>query len=121
MDINTDPLADDRIDSRDLLAWLEEYDSLGDDERDDDMHEIAKAIADLRDDTDPDGWEWGVFFIAERDFVDYARELADDIGAVDMNAGWPTRCIDWQQAADELAQDYSATTIYGSTYYYREA
>lgn len=57
--------------------------------------------------------------ILESEFEDYARELADDIGAVDKNAGWPTRCIDWEQAAAELAQDYTTVTYQGNDYYNR--
>jgi antirestriction protein len=32
----------------------------------------------------------------------FAQELADDIGAVDTDIGWPNSCIDWDQAAREL-------------------
>ena len=52
-------------------------------------------------------------------FEDYARELADDIGAIDRNAGWPCNCIDWEQAARELAVDYSVVTYQGEDYYVR--
>lgn len=54
--------------------------------------------------------------IADSYFEDYARELADDIGAIDSNAGWPTRHIDWKAAAAELATDYSEVEVAGCTY-----
>lgn len=38
---------------------------------------------------------------------DFARQLADDIGAVNSNAIWPNNCIDWEQAGRELMYDYS--------------
>jgi hypothetical protein len=58
-------------------------------------------------------------FVHENDFEDYARELADDLGTVDKNAGWPMSCIDWEQAAEELKQDYSSLEFRGVTYLYR--
>ncbi len=38
---------------------------------------------------------------------DFAREMADQLGAVDENAQWPMNCIDWEYAAKELMYDYS--------------
>lgn len=52
-------------------------------------------------------------------FKDYAQELAEDIGAIKSDAGWPYTCIDWEQAARELQQDYSAVEYGGITYWYR--
>ena len=54
-------------------------------------------------------------------FREYAEELAVDIGAIDRSqrGHWPYTCIDWEQAAEELKQDYSVIDIRGGTYYYR--
>lgn len=38
---------------------------------------------------------------------DFARELADELGSYDKNAGWPHSCIDWEYAASEIMNDYS--------------
>ena len=57
--------------------------------------------------------------IPEREFKDYAWRLAEDIGAINPKAGWPINCIDWDQAADELKQDYSEVEVDGTTYYFR--
>ena len=38
--------------------------------------------------------------------VDFAQQLADDLGSVDKNATWPQKCIDWEFAAKELMYDY---------------
>lgn len=51
--------------------------------------------------------------IAEDDFAHYAEELAEEIGAIDRSASWPLTCINWQEAADELAQDYSSFDFEG--------
>lgn len=66
-----------------------------------------------------DGWRHGATLIRDSYFEDYARELADDIGAVDPNATWPQTCIDWKQAARELKQDYTEVDFGGVTYWAR--
>ncbi len=50
-------------------------------------------------------------------FEEYAEELASD--CYDIPDTWPHRCIDWEKAARELAQDYSLVTFRGSDYYWR--
>jgi len=60
-----------------------------------------------------------VGLIADSYFRTYARELADDIGAVNRTVSWPHTCIDWAQAARELQVDYSSVEFDGSTFWYR--
>lgn len=48
--------------------------------------------------------------IADSYFEEYAEQLADEIGAIDRDAGWPLNFIDWGAAAEALKADY--TTIY---------
>jgi hypothetical protein len=57
--------------------------------------------------------------IAESDFVEYAQELAEDIGAIDRNAKWPLHHIDWAAAAEDLKQDYQEVEFDGDTYLVR--
>lgn len=61
--------------------------------------------------------------IADDHFKDYAQELAEDCGMVQAGATWPNNCIDWEQAARELQQDYTCehVTLDGSesVYWYR--
>ena len=47
-------------------------------------------------------WKHGVTRIRDSYFTEYAMELAEDIGAIDSNAGWPLRWIDCDQAAREM-------------------
>jgi len=116
----------DYIDTRDLaeeLADLElraDFDPEDDvhgDELDDDERERMTAIRELLDSIGDA--RYGVTLIPESEFEDYARELAEDIGAVDSDYGWPHSCIDWKQAADELRMDYSSVTFDGVDYLYR--
>jgi predicted nucleic acid-binding Zn-ribbon protein len=57
--------------------------------------------------------------INERYFEDYARDLAEDIGAMENCSRWPATCIDWERAAHELQMDYSSAELRGQTFYYR--
>lgn len=64
-------------------------------------------------------WEYGATLIRYSYFRDYAMELAEDIGAIKHDAGWPNNCIDWDQAARELQMDYTSVSFNGVTYYVR--
>lgn len=64
-------------------------------------------------------WEYGETFIRDSYFEDYARELAEDIGAVTGSESWPLSCIDWERAARELRMDYTSGELGGVTYWGR--
>lgn len=64
-------------------------------------------------------WLYGAQLIRDSYFTEYAQELADDIGAINSDAGWPNSCIDWDQAARELKQDYTSIAFDGVTYWVR--
>lgn len=38
--------------------------------------------------------------------IEFAQELAEELGAVPEHANWPNDCIDWERAARELMMDY---------------
>lgn len=56
--------------------------------------------------------------IPDDDFADYAQELAEDIGRIDRDVRWPYTCIDWEEAARELQQDYSCVEVDGTEYWF---
>lgn len=64
-------------------------------------------------------WQHGATLIRASFFKEYAQELADDIGAIDADATWPCNCIDWDEAARQLKQDYTEVEFDGVTYYVR--
>lgn len=66
-----------------------------------------------------DDWHHGATLIRESYFTRYAKELADDIGAINGNEGWPLNWVDWAAAARELKQDYTEIEWNGVTYYVR--
>ena len=125
---------DDVIDSRDVIdriaelegerdSWLADHDA---DDSDwaavnvDDAEELAtlKALASEGEDYAAD-WTHGETLIRDSYFVEYAQELAEDIGAINHEASWPNTCIDWEQAAQELRMDYTAVEFGDVTYWIR--
>ena len=117
---------DDVIDSRDVIARIEELESVGEDEilDDDDMEElrVLKALAEEAE-SSPD-WIHGEGLIRESYFVDYTEQLIDDCFELpkELNSGdWPYRyiTIDYEAAADELKQDYFEVDFDGVTYLIR--
>lgn len=129
---------DDVIDVRDIIARVEQLEpirqpgavDLGnyDDNhtaQDDLFAELAtleSLLSDLVGNGGDHEWrdEWyPVTLIRDSYFEDYARELADDIGAVDREATWPNTYIDWEKASEALQQDYSTIEFEDVTYWYR--
>lgn len=119
----------DILDSRDVIKALADME----DDRE------AQQEADTWDDEDEAGyvalkafveegeslsdWPHGEGLICDSYFKTYAREMAEDIGA---NIGavkdadhWPCTCIDWEEAAEELKQDYTSIDFGGVTYWGR--
>lgn len=114
-------------DLADTMADLEqrehdEENPLDDDERDE-LKDLRSLAQDLGYD-DADGLKRYArdehLLIEEgRSFEEYAEQLADEIGAIDRNAAWPVNCIDWEKAAQQLAQDYTTVTYQGTDYLIR--
>ena len=78
---------------------------------------VLKALADEAS-ASPD-WTYGETLIRESYFQDYAEQLADDCGMVPNDLRWPCTCIDWAQAARELAYNYFHVEFNGVTYLIR--
>jgi hypothetical protein len=111
------------IDSRDLLERVSELDARTEDEDDPLDEDETAELAELREIvvawSDVSDWIYGETFIADDYFEDYARELADDIGAIDRNASWPLTYIDWTAAAEALQQDYTQYEGFGRIWWAR--
>jgi hypothetical protein len=124
-DMSTDFDGKDMFNSRGVEARIEDLEMCEPDENDPDAEAMdpdeEQELADLRafrDEASTSEWHYGVTFIAEEYFEDYARELAEEIGAIPDDASWPARCIDWEWAAGELKMDYTSAELNGTTYYY---
>jgi len=94
-----------------LLQWWQDSTSEGEEHR---------SIVSLSDEFGSSQWEDGITFVKDYYFEDYAREFAEDIGAISGDERWPATCIDWEKAASELKYDYSSVEFDGETYWYRE-
>ena len=133
---------DDIIDSRDVIARIEELEGERDSQADptgpeDTADAIAARVAewDASDEgtelkalqalaSEAEGyaadWQYGEALIRDSHFEEYAQQLADDICSTPTIAiQWPYTCIDWAQAARELQQDYTAVSFSGVTYWIR--
>ena len=84
------------------------------------LRELEELLEELRGAGGDHKWEGDWYpreLIDVDDFEEYTEELASD--CYDIPDTWPHRCIDWEKAARELAQDYSLVTFRGSDYYWR--
>lgn len=118
-------LGDDIIDSRDVetrIAELEAQDSEDDGSGLDEWErEELVQLSELRDDARDYSadWQYGATLILDAYFEDYARQFAEDIGAINDEHGWPMDYIDWERAADALKMDYSRVDVGDYTYWVR--
>lgn len=132
---------DDIIDSRDVIARIEEleaearefwefrnpdgdYDEDGDDsDWESECWQDASELMSLKmlqaEASRCEDWAYGAQLIRDSYFTEYAEQLADDIGAIDSNAEWPLNYINWELAAESLKQDYTAVEFEGVTYWLR--
>lgn len=113
---------DDVIDSRDVIARFGELSDrdlypLGTFTQDETDEYIA--LRDLIEDGQEDEWRYGVTLIRDSYWVQYAQEYAEETGAFSSTTTWPFTCIDWEEAASDLQQDYSPVTFAGVTYWVR--
>jgi len=77
------------------------------------LSEIEEIEGEVRD------FRYGETLIPESEFDNYARQLAEDIGAVPRDLSWPACHIDWSAAADALRADYTEVEYQGETYLVR--
>lgn len=119
---------DNIIDSRDIIKRLEELegnreDLLADGESLDEWEDLEEYEALKSLDEEASGyssdWRYGEALIADDYFTQYAEELAEDIGAIYRNAAWPLSHINWEDAAEELKQDYTSVDFGGNEYWIR--
>lgn len=112
----------DVLDICDLIERFEEIEDSTDEDEIKERDSIAAFIEQFKGYGGDEQWrgDWyPVTLIRDSYFEDYAQELAEDIGAIDPNAAWPTNCIDWERATRELQMDYTSAEYDGVTYWGR--
>lgn len=114
--------ASDRLDTRDIIEAANNLAlELDAEEREPNGDEAALLafVAEGENGQVAEDWQYGATMIREDTFVDYARELAEDIGAVPADFAWPCTHIDWEAAAEALKTDYNEIDLLGYSYYVR--
>lgn len=125
--------AEDVIDSRDIIARIDEMeleygpedgdsiDTIHLGKMDDDERFEYAALLDLRDAVNEISSEWddGVTLIHEDYFEAYVEELVTDCGYLSTDLPDFIK-IDWAETADNIRVDYSSVTLNGNDYWVRE-
>ena len=100
------------------------YQGIGglDSDESEELETLESLLEELCGNGGDEQWEgnwYPVTLVRDSYFTEYAQQLADDIGAINSDATWPSNCIDWELAARELRMDYRAVEYGDVTYWYR--
>ena len=86
------------------------------------LETLENLLKEMKGNGGDEQWEgdwYPVTLIRDSYFEDYAQELAEECGMVNVDAKWPNNCIDWEKASRELQWDYSSVDFGETTYWYR--
>ncbi len=118
---------EDIMDSRDVIARIEELESEYDaetfeDNLDEDERDELLALKTLAEEAENCcSWADGEILINDDYFEAYAEQYAEDIGMVGSEGRWPVYHINWEAASKELQQDYSSVDFDGQTFWVRSS
>jgi hypothetical protein len=110
---------DDIIDSREVIARMDQTDDPLEYDR---LNALAKQCEAIAKD-----WEHGEVLIRDDHFKTYAIDLAESCEVLPFDCHkwnsyettWPLNCIDWNCAADLLQEDYMSVDFDGVRYWIR--
>jgi hypothetical protein len=116
--------SDDVIDSRDVIARIEELEDIANPElgsglTDEEKEELTslKALAEEAEGYAPD-WHYGETLIRDSYFTEYAREMLEDCGEIPKNLPHYIE-IDWDATTRNIRVDYTSVDFDGVTYWIR--
>lgn len=117
--LDEDATDEEREEVTEALRTAEE--ALAEWQEDCDGGELYKTLTELAEECEgyASDWSYGETLIRDSYFENYARDLAVQCGDLKNCDSWPNRCIDWEQAADELKQDYTMVDFGGVDYWIR--
>ena len=100
---------------------LEELEQAVEDAEDDFGTSEKGELEELRDLADEvSEWKYGAVLINENYWVDYCKELCEDIGDIPKNLpAYISNNINWNDVAEDLFADYGQYTYQGETYFAR--
>jgi hypothetical protein len=102
-----------------LSVWIDEDGNEEDLELEaDEFDELADFVEECQQYSSD--FDYGEAVISDHYFPQYAEKLANDAYNID-NYSWPFNCIDWDEAAEELKQDYTSVEYQGETYWVRSS
>jgi len=112
----------DVFDSRDIEDRIEELKDILNSNVDDDKENLQdeieelKELETLRDDVGSCEWDFGITFIHEDYFDEYAEDFFNEIYTIPDNI---SSYIDYEKFSNDLKHDYSVVEFRGKTFYYR--
>lgn len=110
--------SDDLIDSRNVIARIEELENDEDRTEEDDQELAAlQALAAEASDYASD-WKYGATLIRDSYFEEDAQQYVEDLYGIEGN-DWPFTLIDWTKAAKDRKQDYTSVSFDGIDYWIR--
>lgn len=111
---------DDTIDSRDIIARIEELEeaAMGQVEPEG-GEEYAMLVAFAKEASDyAEDWQYGATLVHESYFEKYCEEMVKDCGDLPQDIPWYI-VIDWEATANNMRQDYTEVELDGETYLIR--
>jgi hypothetical protein len=106
---------EDIIDSRDVIARIEELEDTEDTTELEELESLKKIADDCEDSAD---WEYGEALIRRSYFADYVEEMLKDCGEIPKEIPWYV-VIDWEATARNIEQDYNTVDFDGVEYLIR--
>lgn len=110
---------EDIIDSRDIIARITDLETDENNLDEYDKEELTNLRTLVEDASSSSDWQYGETLIRDSHFEEYAREFAQETGAINFNIQWPYTCINWGQATRELQMDYMSVDFDGIEYWIR--
>jgi hypothetical protein len=118
--------SDDVIDSRDVIARIEELHDIATDEsadQNDRNHannelQVLQSLQDEAEGYAPD-WKHGCALIRYSHWVEYVQELLEDIGDLPIRNLPHYIEIDWERTAKNIKVDYTSVDFDGVEYFVR--
>lgn len=114
--------AANRISSFDIEARIEDLKSFPFGELSESSQEELVDLIDLSSicrDVFNDDWEFGTELINDAYFEEFAREYAQETGALSNVHSWPLSHVNWATAASDLKMEYTPVEFNGVTFYGR--
>jgi hypothetical protein len=108
------------IDSRDIIARIEELDGIELEERTDEEREELALLQGIADDGEQNAsdWHYGEMLIRDSYFAEYCEEVLKECGTLPNDIPWYV-AIDWEATADNMKVDFAEIDVDGTIYYIR--